>query len=137
VASEPRASTLQIAVEALGLRALLPVMLRALPLDRTLSVLTPHATATKHDDDVLSTIERVTDTFTRELPLLQTACLKRALMRYVLLRRHGYAASFEIGVRPGGTDGFEAHAWVTLAGRPIMEREVVDYRRTFVWPRSS
>jgi hypothetical protein len=125
----------QLALEALGLRVTLPVLLRALPIDRALALLTPGSLPEARDGGSLAAIEQVTDRLTRDTPGLQTACLKRAAMRYVLLRRHGHAASFVIGVRPGGVDGFEAHAWVTLDGAPIMERAAVDYRRTFVWPR--
>jgi hypothetical protein len=68
---------------------------------------------------------------------LRTACLQRALMRYALLRRHGYAAGFVVGVRPGGPDGFEAHAWVTLGDQPILEAHPINYRPTFVWPQAT
>ena len=127
----------QIALEALGLRALLPVLVRVLPLDRTLRVLTPRATSSATSGDALALIERITDTLTRRVPGLRTACLQRALMRYALLRRHGHAGSFVIGVRPGGPDGFEAHAWVTLGGEAIMEHGAPDYRGTFVWPQDA
>jgi Transglutaminase-like superfamily len=136
--------SLRLAAEAVGLRALLPVMLRVLPLERTLRLVTPElpVDAAPPADAraklaVFERIERVTDTLTRELPGLRTACLKRALMRYVLLRRSGVAARFVIGVRPGGPDGFEAHAWVTLDGQVIMERDTPDYRSTLVWPREA
>ena len=125
---------LQVAFEAVGLRAALPVLLYALPLDRTLQALTPRASSRTPRADALVAIEEVTDAMTRKLPLTRTGCLKRALLRYALLRRQGYAAGFVIGVRPGGPDGFEAHAWVTLDGRPVMEHKPLDYRRTFVWP---
>lgn len=123
-----------MALEAAQLRVLLPVLLRVLPLDRAVSLVTPRVVLPAGDARVLVAIERITDLLTRRLPGLRTACMKRALMRYVLLRRRGYDASFVIGVRPGGAEGFEAHAWVTLDGAPIMERDAVDYRSSFVWP---
>ena len=134
--------TLRLGARALGARVVIPVLLWTLPLDRVLQVLTPatpddhRPTDTPADTpaDTLTAIESVTDTLTRRLLPTRTACLKRALLRYALLRREGHDADFVIGVRPGGDDGFEAHAWVTLAGHPIMEQETVDYRPTFVWP---
>lgn len=123
-------------IEALHLRASLPVLLRVLPLDRVLRALTPEPRA--RIEGATSAIEQVTDAVTRRFRPTRTACLKRALMRYALLRRAGYPATFVIGVRPGGgADGFEAHAWVALDGVPIMERAPVDYRATFVWPESA
>jgi hypothetical protein len=84
----------------------------------------------------MAAIERVTDAVTRDFRFSRTACLERALIRYALLSKEGYAARFIVGVRPGGQEGFEAHAWVMLDGRPIMERDPVDYRETFAWPAS-
>lgn len=119
---------------ALGIRVALPVLLRTLPLDRVLAAITPRARGAAPRAGALAIIERATDAVTRDFGPTRTACLKRALMRYRMLRREGYAARFVIGVRPGGADGFEAHAWVTLDGEPLMEREPVDYRETFAWP---
>jgi hypothetical protein len=127
---------LPLALEAVGIRAALPLLLRALPLDRVLHVLTPCAPRTPHAAEAVAGIERVTDTITRRIRLTRTACLDRALLRYALLRRKGYPASFVIGVRSGGPNGFEAHAWVTLDDEPIMERQPADYRPTFIWPRT-
>jgi hypothetical protein len=127
---------LPLAVEALGIRAALPVLLWTLPLDRVLAALTPRGPAkTAGASQDVATIERVTDLITRRLRPTRSACLNRALLRYALLRRNGYAASFAIGVRPGGQDGFQAHAWVSLDDRAIMERQPADYRPAFVWPR--
>ncbi len=125
---------LQLALEALGLRVSLPALLWALPLDRALQALTPTAASLTAEPETLAAIESVTDLVTRHFRPTRTACLKRALMRYSLMRRRGYPSCFVIGVRPGGSDGFEAHAWVTLNGAPVMEREPVDYHSTFVWP---
>jgi hypothetical protein len=127
----------QLALEALALRAAVPVLLWALPLDRALQLLTPSAPQAVPTQARLSAIESVTDAITRGLRLTRTACLKRALIRYALLRRAGFAARFVIGVRNGGSDGFEAHAWVTVDEQPVMERQPLDYRSACIWPRPS
>ena len=128
----------RVFAEAVGLRVTLPGLLWTLPLDRVLQLVTPQSPARAATDrSALETIEKATDALTRGFRPTRTACMSRALMRYVLLRRHGFAARFSIGVRPGGRDGFEAHAWVTLDDLPIMEREPVNCRPTFVWPRGS
>lgn len=125
-------------LEALALRGAIPLLLRALPLDRVLATLSLPARArpaTRLAAPRLQALERVTDRLTRELGLTRTACLKRALLRYALLHREGARPRFVIGVRPGrGPDGFEAHAWVCVNGAPVMEREPPRYRESFVWP---
>jgi hypothetical protein len=129
--------TLRIAADTAILRATLPVLLAIWPLDRVLAALDQGGTLHVDRHELLATVERVTDLATRRRWPLGTACLQRALLRYALLRRHGVEPRFVIGVRPGGRDGFEAHAWLTLDGAPIMEREQLDCRPTFEWPRSS
>lgn len=130
---------LRLWLEALGLRAGIPVLLRTLPLDRVLALLTlprrAPAPAADPLDERLARVETLTDRITRELGLTRSACLKRALLRYALLRREGLAPGFVIGVRSAQSDdGFEAHAWVCLDEAPVMEREPPRYRPTFVWP---
>ena len=129
----------RVFAEAVGLRVTLPALLRTLPLDRVLQLVTPGRPRARaaRGKGALVTIEKATDALTRWFRPTRTACMSRALMRYVLLRRHGFDARFFIGVRPGGGDGFEAHAWVTLDDVPVMEREPVHCRPTFVWPRTT
>ena len=124
----------RLALETFGLRAAVPVLLWALPLDRALHVLTPRAARALPSPERFAAIESITDLVTRGLRLTRTACLKRAVIRYVLLRRQGFAARFVIGVRKGGSDGFEAHAWVTVDEQPVMERGLLDYHSACVWP---
>lgn len=127
---------LQMALQALAVRAALPVLMRTQPLDRVLQLLTPAREPEPSTPEALCVIESVSEALTRRLQPVRTACLTRALLRYALLRRHGLQAVFVIGVRPGGADGFESHAWVTLDGRAVMERKPVNYRVAFCWPRN-
>ena len=47
-----------------------------------------------------------------------TTCLAEALVAHSMLRRHGHAPSFKIGVREGGST-LEAHAWVECDGAVV------------------
>lgn len=134
-AIERRTVALQIGAEAMALRAAIPVLVRLWPLDRVLRALSFAGGPQPRPAELLATVERVTDFVTRRVRLTRTACLERALLRYALLRRRGFEPRFLIGVRPGGADGFEAHAWLCLDGAPIMERERLGCRPTFEWPQ--
>lgn len=54
------------------------------------------------------------------------ACLQRSLTLWWMLRRRGLPAHLRIGVRK--KDGFEAHAWVELRGRPVNDGEGIARR---------
>lgn len=128
--------SLRLGAETLALRGSVPVLLRCMPLDRVLRTLSVEGKLREDPRELLAAVERVTDFVTRRLRPTRTACLERALVRYALLRRHGLRPRFVIGVRPGGERGFEAHAWLTLDGSPLMEREPLACRSTFEWPRA-
>jgi Transglutaminase-like superfamily len=52
-------------------------------------------------------------------------CLRRSLVRYVLLRRAGVGAVVHFGARKeagGGRSRIAGHAWLTLDGRPYAEQ---------------
>jgi hypothetical protein len=60
---------------------------------------------------------------------LDSRCLLRSLVLVRLLARRGAAADLVIAARPGDADGFEAHAWVEVAGRPLLPPAVAPYGR--------
>jgi hypothetical protein len=49
-----------------------------------------------------------------------SSCLTRSLVLYAMLRQHGYEPRFSVGVA-GTEQRFDAHAWVTLGGVPVMD----------------
>ena len=51
---------------------------------------------------------------------LGTTCLTTALVAQALLRRHGYEAKLQIGVRRDVNGAFTAHAWLEREGRVIV-----------------
>jgi len=61
----------------------------------------------------------------RHLPL-NASCLRQSLLLWWLLRRKGLAAVLRIGVNR--EQGFRAHAWVELDGRPVNDAPDVAVR---------
>ncbi len=54
-----------------------------------------------------------------------SSCLTRSLVLYAMMRQHGYAPRFAVGVA-GSEREFAAHAWVTLRHAPVMDRRDVE-----------
>lgn len=75
-------------------------------------------------------VEIVTDWVLRRVRLTRVPCLPRALVRFRLLRRAGWAPVFKMGVRAGPDGDVAGHAWVELDGAPFAERESTDYTVT-------
>jgi hypothetical protein len=56
-------------------------------------------------------------------------CLLRSLVLVRLLARRGETADLVIAARPGEAEGFDAHAWVEVAGYPVLPPAVSPYGR--------
>jgi hypothetical protein len=56
-------------------------------------------------------------------------CLMRSLVLLRLLARRGVAGSLVIAARPPSDDAFAAHAWVEIAGRPVLPAGSPQYGR--------
>jgi hypothetical protein len=114
-------------LELLALRLLVQHRFRREPLDRLLAradsgVRTSHGDLALLERDVLR-VERLLP----RLRLIKLTCLYRSLARYALLRRHGFAASFVMGIDAAGL--------VEVNGAPFAEPEDVSrYRVTYRYP---
>lgn len=60
-------------------------------------------------------------------PPLAPGCLRMSLVLCAMLARRGAESSVVIGVR--ATSSFGAHAWVELAGRPILPSSETEFER--------
>jgi len=50
----------------------------------------------------------------------RATCLTQALVAHAVLRRYGYMPELTIGVGRGGSNKFQAHAWVELDGKVVI-----------------
>ena len=60
-------------------------------------------------------------------------CLRRSLVLWAQLRRHGIASELRVGFRQA--ERFEAHAWVELAGVPL--NDAPDVRTRYAVPAAA
>lgn len=75
--------------------------------------------------------ERLGAAVVRTLTLLpaDSRCLMRSLVLLAVLARRRVQGSLVIAVRPPRAERLNAHAWVELGGRPLLEPGTVDFAR--------
>ena len=63
----------------------------------------------------------------RRIPM--ASCLTQSLALQFLLTRSGRSSKLHIGVKKDQLTGFQAHAWVEIAGNPLLSTpaEIADY----------
>ncbi|MBI1801786.1 MAG: lasso peptide biosynthesis B2 protein [Chloroflexi bacterium] len=123
-------ATRRVLQEAWRLERALPHWLNALPLPELMRRLDDEAAASRADGDPAA-ITRLADAavglnFFSPLGL----CLRRSLVRYVLLRRAGVPVTVHFGAKKdseAGQSRLSGHAWLTLNAKPYAERPD-DYR---------
>lgn len=86
----------------------------------TLAALRPRTEGGAQDVEAIPAGLRLGHATARTLSALpaDSRCLMRSLVLSRLLDRRGIPSALVIGVRPGDT--FGAHAWVEIAGRPVL-----------------
>ena len=111
---------------AVATTVLVPLALRVRTLPAVLALCDrlPAAPGPRHSPRALA--HRVTRWLAYGRGPWASSCLTRSLVLYAMLRQHGYAPRFFVGVA-GARARFDAHAWVTLDGAPLLDtREAVD-----------
>lgn len=121
-------------VRVAGLLLLLPVLIRTIGVQRTITVLTPRRCTRQAPWRDIERIQWVTDRLYRRRFLRSYGpCLRRSLTLYYFLTRAGYPVKVALGADLRGRH-FRAHAWLTLDGEPILEPGSVDsYTKMAEW----
>jgi transglutaminase superfamily protein len=96
-------------------------LMRRRDLPTTLAALRPRTTGAPQAAGGVPAGQRLGRATVRTLSALPTdsRCLMRSLVLSRLLDRRGIASALVIGVKPG--ESFGAHAWVEIAGRPVLD----------------
>jgi transglutaminase superfamily protein len=104
-----------LAAEARAIAVLLRVALRLLPLSRVVTML---ARIPRSRDRVATVADCARAAADATRSVAHPTCLFTSLTAFALLARRGHAPQLAIGAARHG--GFDAHAWVTVAGVPVI-----------------
>jgi hypothetical protein len=100
--------------------AVVPVALRALPFRTTLAICDAWPRTRGTPASAFALARRVDRWLARGRSLWRSTCLTRTLVLYTMLRQHGYRPRLHIGTA-GPAHQFQAHAWISLGGKPLAE----------------
>lgn len=68
------------------------------------------------------------------LLVFKPICWKRAAILHRYLALHGIATRIVFGVRKGAQGEVDGHAWLEIAGKPILETKAPNYKVTYSFP---
>lgn len=68
------------------------------------------------------------------LLIFKPICWKRAAILHRYLALHGIATRIIFGMRKGPDGAVDGHAWLEIAGKPILETKVPNYKVTYAFP---
>jgi hypothetical protein len=105
---------------ALGTTILIPLALRLRPLPDVLALCDRVAMRAMRPHTPRALAHRVHRWLARGRGPWTSSCLTRSLVLYAMLRQHGYTPRISVGVA-GTAQRFDAHAWVTVGGVPVMD----------------
>jgi hypothetical protein len=121
-----RALLVAAGVVVAGVRAAL-ILLPSRLIIRYISRLGAHTNEREPHTVPLSEVIWAVEAVTRRLR--GSSCVTESVSALLLLRRHGYAARFCVGVARGPRGDFQAHAWLEREGRTVIGRRVQQYVR--------
>ena len=69
-----------------------------------------------------------------DLLFFKPICWKRAAILHRYLALHGIATQIVFGMRKAADGAVDGHAWLEVAGKPILESTVPNYKVTYAFP---
>lgn len=110
---------------ALGTAIMVPMVLKLRPLPDVLALCDRAPVRARHQHSPVDLARRTHRWLAHGRGPWTSSCLTRSLVLYAMLRQHGYDPRFAVGVA-GSEQRFEAHAWVTVNGVPVMDPPLVE-----------
>lgn len=117
--------------------AALSLLVRILPLTHALRLLTPWRKPAPPADAnaVQRRLAGLLDTLlAADFWVFTPICWKRAPVLHRFLALQGIETRVVFGVRKGGADELDGHAWLEAAGEPVLEKTRPEYKVTFSHP---
>ena len=110
---------------AMGTTFLMPLALRVRPLPEVLRLCDRIPVRARQPQPPIVLVRRAHRWLAHGRGPWTSSCLTRSLALYAMLRQHGYEPQFAVGVA-GREQEFQAHAWVSLDGVPVMDSPLVE-----------
>lgn len=110
---------------SLATAILVPLALQLRPLQSALAFCDRMPVRARYPQSPRSLARRVQRWLAHGRGPWKSSCLTRSLVLYAMLRQHGYQPRFAVGVA-GSEQSFEAHAWVSIDGAPVMDPPIVE-----------
>lgn len=123
--------SLKILLEMFAFAAVMPILMKCFSLEHILSMLTP-CEKEQTENAPRASIKRLVSLslllLNRNRLFLRNSCLKRSLLLYYFLGKHGVNVQIHFGIKKLD-DRLAGHSWLTQDGNLIADRE--QHRRAF------
>ena len=132
---DPRESTLILRMAAWV--SILSLLVKLQPLPRALQMVSLKAPKDSRDASIETErkLVRAIDLLLgADLLIFKPICWKRAAILHRYLALNGTATRIVLGMRQGTDGAVDGHAWLEIAGKPILETKVPNYKVTYAFP---
>jgi hypothetical protein len=117
--------------------SVLSLLVKFQPLPRALQIVSVRAPRVSRDSSV-ETERRLAQAMDlllgTQLLIFKPICWKRAAILHRYLALNGIATQIVFGIRKKADGGVAGHAWLEIAGKPILEPIVPNYKVTYTFP---
>jgi len=132
---DPGESTLIIRMAAWV--SILSLLVKIQPLPRALELVSARHPRDSQDPSIETErrLARAIDLLLgANLLIFKPICWKRAAILHRYLALHGIASRIVFGIRKGAEGSVDGHAWLEIAGKPILETTAPNYKVTYAFP---
>jgi hypothetical protein len=117
--------------------SILSLVVKFQPLPRALQMISVRVARGSHDSSInkQKNLSHAIDLLLgTNLLIFKPVCWKRAAILHRYLAIHGIATQIVFGIRKAADGTVDGHAWLEIAGDPVMEATVPHYKVTYTFP---